>query len=39
MDKNRILSKIDELNKYLDELGEIKPINIEYCQFKLIFFF
>lgn len=25
MDKNKILSKIDELNQYLDELEKIKP--------------
>jgi uncharacterized protein YutE (UPF0331/DUF86 family) len=29
MDKNRILTKIDELDKYLEELEKIKPINIE----------
>lgn len=29
MDKKRILSKIDEMNKYLEELGEIKPLDYE----------
>lgn len=29
MDKNRILSKIDELDKYLEELEKIKPNNAE----------
>ena len=29
MDKKRILSKIDELDSYLDELDNIKPENLE----------
>jgi len=32
MDKNRILTKFDELNSYLEELESIKPLNFEeYC--------
>ena len=29
MDKDRILSKIDEIDKYLEELESIKPIDLE----------
>src|SRR5438046_1994150 len=29
IDKEKILSKIDDLNKYLDELDEIKPLNFD----------
>jgi len=29
IDKKRILSKIDELNNYLEELEEVKPIDFK----------
>ena len=32
IDKEKILSKVDELNRYLDELDEIKPS--EYEEYK-----